>query len=528
MNSQLSTTSSTHPYLHVGSARDVKGRDRLLYRALEILPGFLSYGTLLGFVLLSFLRPEIAAYVTIAFAAYWLFKTLYLSIHLRYNFRRLRHALDLDWAARLSTVKADDIVHLVIFPFYKEGYDVLSASIEALARSRYDLRKIAIVIAAEARAGEEQRLIAERAREAYAKRFLDVIVTVHPDGVAGELPGKGSNISFAAREAKERVLDARQIPYENALVSAFDVDTVVYSQYFACLTWHFLTSERPHQSSFQPVPLYNNNIWQAPTLSRVLAYSSTFWQMIQQERPEKLATFSSHALSFKALHEAGYWQRNIVSEDSRIYWNLFVFNDGAYEVVPLSYPVSMDANVGRTWWATVGNLYRQHRRWTWGVENVPYIIFNCIKNPRIPRAKKARAILVQLEGFWSLATHPIILFLVGWMPLIVGGHTFNATVLSYNLPIVAKTFLMLAMVGLIFSAIFTMYLIPKRPVHLGFWRNVIMVLQWVLVPLTMVIFSAIPGLETQGRLLLGRYMGFWVTPKGESATAGYNEHATVS
>lgn len=528
MNSQLSTASSTHPYLHVGSARDLSGRERVLYRALEILPGFISYGTLLGFIALSFVRPEVAAYVTIAFAAYWLFKTLYLSIHLRYNFRRLRHAMDLNWSARLESLRADELVHLVIFPFYKEGYDVLSASIDALARSRYDLKKVAIVIAAEARAGESQVKIAERAREKYSKEFLDIIVTVHPDGIPGELAGKGSNISYAAREAKARILDSRGIRYENVLVSAFDVDTVAYPQYFACLSWHFLTCERPHQSSFQPVPLYNNNIWHAPTLSRVLAYSSTFWQMIQQERPEKLATFSSHAISFKALLEAGYWQRNIVSEDSRIYWNLFMFNDGNYEVVPLSYPVSMDANIGRTWWATVGNLYRQHRRWTWGVENVPYIIYGCIKNPRIPLRKKIRAVLVQLEGFWSLATHPIILFLVGWMPLIVGGHTFNVTVLSYNLPIVAKAFLTVAMVGLIFSAIFTMYLIPKRPTNLGVWRNILMVLQWVLVPLTMVIFSAIPGLETQGRLLLGRYMGFWVTPKGQTAAQEYNSQVSAA
>ncbi len=507
------TSQDSHPYIHVGSARDLSGWNRFLYRLLEIFPGFLSFGTLIGLIVLSFFEPAYAAYATIAFSAYWLFKTLYLSIHLRHNFRRLRHNMGVNWNDRLSTLRSDHIVHLVIFPFYKESYDVLAQSIEALLETAYDHKKIAVVIAAEARAGDDAHAIALRVKDTYGSKFLDCIVTLHPEGVPGELPGKGSNITFAAKEARVTILDKHALPYTDVLVSAFDSDTVVYPQYFACLSWHFLTCEHPHKSSFQPVPLYNNNIWEAPTLSRVLAYSSTFWQMIQQERPEKLATFSSHALSFAALHEAGYWQKNIVSEDSRIYWNLFVYNDGDYEVVPLSYPVSMDANVAATWWGTVRNLYKQHRRWTWGVENIPYIVFNCIKNPRIPFWKKVRSSFVQIEGFWSLATNPLILFIIGWLPLIVGGPSFNASVLSYNLPIVAKAFLTLAMAGLIFSAIFTMYLVPKRPKIYGLFRTTLMIIQWILVPLTMVVFSAIPGLETQARLMFARYMGFWVTPK---------------
>ena len=507
---------NTYPYLHIGRASDCTGSDRFLYRVFEIVPGALSLSTLGLFVYLSFARPVYAACLTIIFSIYWLFKTAYLSIHLRHNFKRVRHNLSLDWVERLRPIPHNHIVHLIIFPFYKEDYGVLAASVRALLSARWDQKTIAVVLAVEARAGKPALEIAQRVQRDFGEQFLVCITTVHPFGVEGEMPGKGSNSAYAAEEARLRILDAKKISYDNVIVSAFDVDTIVYPQYFACLTWHFLTAEKPLRSSFQPVPLYNNNIWEAPILARIMAYSSSFWQMIQQERPEKLATFSSHAVSFRALYEAGYWQKNIVSEDSRIFWNLFVRFDGAYEVIPIAYPVSMDANVAPTFLGTARNIYLQHRRWTYGAENIAYILFAFLKNPRIPVKKKLRAAYFQIEGFWSLTTHPLILFAVGWLPLFIGGTAFNATVLSYSLPLAARAFLMLAMFGLVASAAFSMYLIPKRPPEYTRFQSIVMVAQWLLVPVTMVIFSSIPGLDAQIRLMIGRYLGFWVTPKSRN------------
>lgn len=504
---------SSNAYIHVGRASDLTGRDRLIYRLFEMLPGFLSLGTLIGLVLLAIFAPTVAAYFSIFFSGYWVFKTVFLSVHLGHNFRRLKHNMSIDWQERLQNLKYQDILHVVIFPFAHEPYAVLKESVQALADSRFPKNQIAVVLAAEERAGAHATEVAERVRKEFEGVFTDIVVTVHPDGVSGELAGKGANISYAAEEARKRIVDARGADYAKTVVSAFDADTVIYPDYFGCLTWYYLTEDDPTRASFQPVPLYNNNIWDAPILSRVLAYSSTFWQMIQQEMPERLTTFSSHAASMKALYEAGYWQKNVVSEDSRIFFNLFIRYDGNYRVVPISYPISMDANVSKNWLGTVGALYRQHRRWSYGAENVAYLLFNFLKNPRIPFRKKWQQAYIQIEGFWSLTTHPLILFVVGWLPIWIGGHEFNASVLSYNLPIVATWFLTIAMFGLVVSSVFYMRLVPERPRKYSIGRSISMALQWILVPLTMVVFSAVPGLDAQIRLLTGNYLGFWVTPK---------------
>ncbi len=235
--------------------------------------------------------------------------------------------------------------------------------------------------------------------------------------------------------------------------------------------------------------------------------------MIQQERPERLATFSSHAVSFKTLYEIGYWQKNMVSEDSRIFWSAFAAFNGDYGVTPISYPVSMDANLAHTFWQTCKNIYKQQRRWSWGAENIPYLLLATVKNKNIPRMKKIKLVAIQLESFWSLATHPLLIFLLGWLPLALGGHDFNSTVLSYNLPIITRNLMNLAMFGLILSAVISFTLLPPPPKNVRIHHKLFMILQWLLVPFTITVFGALPALDAQTRLMFGKYMGFWVTPK---------------
>lgn len=501
------------PDFKVGRATELQGRARYFYRFLEMVPGMASWATLIGVVVASIYYPFFAAYFIIGFAIYWVLKTAFLSYHLRYNWKRLRHHMNVDWSGMIERFSCRHLHHAVILPFYEEPISVIDASIKALAETNYDKNKIIIVLAGEAKVGESAKNITDEMKEKWGDTFGHFLVTSHPANVPGEMAGKGSNAAYAAEELRTEILDKENISYSDTLVSIFDIDTVVYPDYFNCLVWHFMTAERPLKSSFQPVPIFNNNMWEAGVLARVVAMSSTFWEMVQQERPERMATFSSHSVSFQALYEVGYWQANMVSEDSRIYWNLLLANDGEYDVIPLSYPVSMDANVANGFFQTVKNIYKQHRRWTYGVENFVYIVYHFSKHPRISLAKKVRITLQQAEGYWSLVTNPIMLFILGWAPLFFGGRVFHETVLSYNLPIVVRNLLILAMFGLVVSSVISLSLIPKRPNDRSRFNYLVMALQWLLVPVTMISFSALPGLDAQTRLMFGKYMGFWVTPK---------------
>ena len=503
-------------YFHVGRSSELANkRDRRLYRALEIFPGFLAWMTIALTFVLSFFFPFYVALFIIAFDTFWLAKTIYISIYLYICFRKVRESMDMDWSKMIAPLKYEHIYHMIILPFYSEGIDVVEGSIRSILATEWDPKKLIIVLASEERAGADAQEIGAKMSKKYSSSFGHFLVTVHPKDIAGELAGKGANITHASIEVRKKILDPNNIPYEDVMVSAFDIDTVVYPKYFQCLTWHFLTSPRPFRTSFQPIPFYNNNIWHVPGVSRIADTSGSFWQMVQQERPEKLVTFSSHAVSFQTLHDIGYWQKNIVSDDSRIFWNAFMAYGGDYTVTPIFYPISMDANLGSSFFQTLKNIYKQHRRWMWGAENIPYILFSFIKNKDIPLRKKIRTAFVQVDGYWSGATNPIFILLLGWLPILLGGHAFNQTVLSYSLPVTTRNLMIIGMLGLVFQAAIASSFLPSPPKgykRLGM-RKAIMFLQWFFIPLTIIIFGAIPGLDAQTRLMFGRYMGFWVTPK---------------
>lgn len=504
------------PYFHVAHARDLEGKDKFIYRLLEILPGFLSWTTLFGVIILSAIIPTWVAVFIIVFDLYWLLKTAYLSYHQFYNWKRVKNNIKVDWQNRLKNLKHEGVYHLILLPFYNEDLEVVEGTIKSLLSARYKTSKMLIVLAAEERAGDGALEIAKAMKKKYADKFGEFLISVHPKDIPGEIKGKGPNITYAAELARVELLDPRKIPYDKVLVSAFDIDTVIWPHYFGCLTWHFLTVEDPLNKSYQPVPLYNNNIWQAPAISRVAATTSTFWQMIQQERPEKLSTFSSHSLVFKSLYEVGYWQKNMISDDSRIFWNLYLAKDGNYETVPLSYPVSMDANLAPKLSVTLKNIYKQHLRWMWGSENIPYMMFGFIKNKRIPLRDKISKSFTQVVGFWSLATNPIMILVLGWLPILLGGDRFRDSLLSYNLPIVTRILLTAATAGLILAAVISASLLPAMPINYKKRKRrwFVQIFQWMFVPFTIIAFGSIPGLHAQTRLMFGKYLGeFWVTPK---------------
>ncbi len=484
------------------------------YRLLEMVPGLLIWTTFIGTFVLSFIKPLWVIGFVIVFALLWLLRVIYFVIFIFIGWRKYKTDIRIDWSTKVKQEKGyEDLYHLLVLPTYNEPIEVLRTSFQSYLEADYDKEKIIIVLSREERANEDYEAVKKQILDEFGDKFLHVEVTQHPDGIAGEMKGKGANAHWAGHVAKQ-VIDEKGIPYEQVVVSYFDIDTVVHEKYFASLSYLYLTHPNPTKTAFQPVVLYNNNIWESPVVTRISAFGTTFWLMTDLARPDRLFTFSSHAMSLKTLVDVGFWQRDIVTDDSRIFLQAFIRYGGDFTVTPMYVPLSMDTVQADTYWRSFKNLYKQQRRWAYGTEHFPYMVWHFfVRDHGIPFKKKIKYLWNLTEGMYSWATVPIILLVLGRLPFWVAPAEAKATAIAQSSPFILELVLGLSMIGIFVSATFGLLLLPPRPENQPRYKTFVMLAQWILLPITLIIWGAIPAVVAQTRLMFGKYLGFWVTEK---------------
>ena len=545
-------------------------REKRKQRFLEIIPGSLAWATLIGMPFLSFLLPIWVAIFVIAFDIYWICRIIFISFYSISAYRKLQKGKNIDWwercqnisnpekyannlSERIEKIKKSSrnglsfrekrkirkeikrlkkyrgevqglekiksqiwdwrkITHVVLLPTAGESAEIIEPAIQAVADSNFPNRQIIILLATEEREPKQHRLEkVEYLKNKFDGIFKDFLVTTHIVKT-GEMKCKASNATFAAKELMKH-LDEKNIDYKKVIFSNFDCDSVCHLQYFAALTYAYITDPKRLQRSYQPLPMYHNNLWDTNAFVRVIVTSSSFWHMFQSTRKE-MVTFSSHSEPFDTLVKVNFWPVNMISEDSIIYWKCFSYFHGDYRVTPIYLPISLDAVLAETYWKTIKNQYKQKRRWAYGIENFPVIMRAVWPDKKIKIFRKIKIAIEMLEGHHSWATAPFILAILGWLPLIFGGSEFNESVLAHNLPFITRYLMNLAMMGLVISMFLSFLLLPPRPKKHSRKKYIYMFFQWFLVPIIAPFLGAMPAIDSQTRILTKKYFGeFWVTEK---------------
>src|SRR3989338_10587524 len=222
-------------FLRIGRATDIKNKkDYFMYRAFEIMPGFLVYSTFVFLIWLSITRPIIMSITILAFAFYWLLKSLYLALHTKSAYKKMVKHEKINWMQKLKhldhskyTAKVGDwrnIWQFIVIPRANESYEVSKGIFESLLECDWPTEKMIVVLTTEEAAGEDAVKVAYEIENEYKNKFGHFLLTIHPKDIEGEVIGKGSNETWGAHRAKEEIIDKYNINYDNILVSSMDAD----------------------------------------------------------------------------------------------------------------------------------------------------------------------------------------------------------------------------------------------------------------------------------------------------------------
>ena len=527
------------------------GKRTPLYRFFELLPGILSYGMIALLFVLSAVNPVLGSCYILLIVIVNLVKAVGIAFRMVQGYKNIKSCTKVNWRKRLDELenaqesydrlagtksnsyeyeqhlrnlcmvaaaedgyfpKPSEIYHGVIVSMYNESLDVLVPTMECLLKTTYEKKRMIIVLAYEERGGPEAEKVAKTLEKNYKGKFGAFIIAKHPDGIEGEVVGKGANITNGGRVLRDYV-KSKKIRYSNVIVTTLDCDNKPEKHYFDNVAYEYIVHEDRKRICYQPVSLFTNNIWDAPAVSRVVASMNSFWNVICTMRPHMLRNFASHSQSLDALVEMDFWSVRTIVEDGHQYWRSLFYFDGNYEVLPIRAPIYQDAVLSDTLWRTLKAQWVQLRRWDYGASDVAYVGSYMFSKERTVKLSSLLPKFIRLlDGHVTLAAMAPIVAFGGWVPLIF--HYDTRDLLSHNLPMVVSRIQMVAAIGLFISLLLSLRMLPERPARYKKSRRIWMAVQWIMAPVIAIVYSSFCAFYSQTRLMLALYMEkFDVTEK---------------
>ncbi len=513
------------PSLYIDQAlpalpRILTRRRALLKRLLECVPAAIALTVISSLVWGPLLAPVPFALALLSFHGYWLWRAQMTGIHAFKGFRLLRRHRKVDWRRRYDEHRAagrpclrwEDVRHVVIIPNYTESAEKLRMCLDSLCNSEIPSQVIA-VLAMEDREGKAGQEKASLLVSEYRGRIGRVFATFHPWGIPGEIAGKSSNENWAVRRAKELLVDREGADIDLLTVTSCDVDTVFDPRYFSCLSYNFATSPNRYRRFWQAPILYYNNIWHVPAPARLPHALAGLNHLGRLSRSFLRMNFpqSTYSLSLRMAHEVDYWDPDIIPEDWHMFLKCYYHLRAEVDVETMFTPVYMDGIRSKTYLRTFLNYFQQARRHAWGCTDIAFAVQLALDHPEIPLVPRIRRLWALCESHFLWSTQWFLVTLGRVIPVLL--VFIGAAHMPEWFTPISRWMLTPCAGSLLLLVTLDSLMRPKRPAAFRWWHFPFQYGQWFLMALITFFSSALPALDAQLRLALGKRLEYKVTEK---------------
>jgi cellulose synthase/poly-beta-1,6-N-acetylglucosamine synthase-like glycosyltransferase len=456
----------------------------------------------------ALLAPLVLAWAILLFNTYWFVRSASLAVGAAVGYLRLRRSVKMDWRARAGALPGFERVHhLILIPTYQESDDVLRATLDHLVNQDFPTERISVVLAFE---GRDKQAPARAARmlAMYRARFGGLWALFHP-ALPGDVPGKSSNLAWAGPRAR-KLLERRGISGGDVLVTVCDADSRLHPKYLSALSESHLVDPNRENHLYQPAILFHANMDRLLPWLRISNCAYSAWSLARLSLGSRLVLQSTYSLPLDLCIAVGYWDADVIPEDSRICFKVMLNRGKMARVKPIFLPVLADAAEGTTVWETVVAQYRQIRRWAWGASDVTYVLSGLARTITVDgRRPRLAPVLGFIEDHISWPSHWFLITLGLHLPPLLAPPFAHSPqgIAILNLASAVIT----ASLPCLLVAIVVDRLLRGMPVNPLEWLYEFF--GWLMLPILGLAFVTLPALDAHTRLLFGRPLSYQATPK---------------
>jgi hypothetical protein len=221
---------------------------------------------------------------------------------------------------------------------------------------------------------------------------------------------------------------------------------------------------------------------------------------------------STYSLSMRLAHDVGYWDTDVIPEDWHMFLKCFYEKRGAVDVEPIHLPIGNDGALSHGTRATFVNQYLQVRRWAWGAVDVAYAVQQSARRTEIPVRRRLLRSWYVFENHVTWSTQWFFITLGGNIPWLLH-FLFGVEIMPGWFRDASRIILTPCLFAYLVIIVTDATLRPPAPASMSLRDKVLAFPHWLLLPVTSFLFSALPALDSQMRLFLGRRMEYRVTEK---------------